>query len=54
MRPARLDSFGVDVEDDAADPPVVLDLLGEAPINGDELGYGGYGRAMVGKRERER
>ena len=35
MRPARVNSFGVEDEDDEAERMAVFDLRGEAPIGGD-------------------
>ena len=48
-----LDSFGEIVEDVEVQLPMVFDLLGPSSISGGELGHGGLGLELVGKKERE-
>jgi hypothetical protein len=42
------------VEDVEVQLPMVFDLLGPSSISGGELGHGGLGLELVGKKERER
>ena len=49
-----LDSFGGMVEDVEVQLPMVFDLLGPSSNSGGELGHGGLGLELVGKKERER
>ena len=57
LRPARDDSFRVEVEGDAAEIPVVFDLLCGASVDGGERRRASLGSAMAvvhGERGRER
>ena len=47
---SRLDSFGVDEEDDTMELPPVFVLLGEASICGVELGHGSRSASSRGER----
>ena len=45
-----LDSFGEMVEDVEVQLPMIFDLLGPSSISGGELGHGGLGLELVGKK----
>ena len=54
MRPARVDSFGVEDEDDEAERMTVFDLRGEASIDGVKCIHGSSVRPSGGERREKR